>query len=354
MSKTINLVTKYAKAVQERFYKEAITSGSFATDLDAEFIGSKTVRVFDLDTVELSDYNRDNGFGAPSRLNDNLQEFQMTQDKKFSILIDKGDQLEQNMIKEAGKVLKNQKQQVILPAIDKYRFAKWAAGAGKIAGIAEPTKSSIAGLIMDGTVALDNALVPAAGRTLYIPAKYYKLVKLSDEFTHSDNLTNEAIAKGRVGEFDGMPVVKVPDSYLPANVYFMIIFKASAISPVKLQDYKIHVDPQGYSGNVIECRIMYDAFVRGSKAGGIYVAAASSAVCAEPTISFSANVATMSSTTSGASVKYTTDGSDPRYSTTAVEYNSGSKPTIASGDTVRAYAYKADMYNSGIGSAKNS
>lgn len=353
----INLAAKYSDKVQERFSTDSVTAGSFSTDLDVEFTGVKTVKVYEVDTAPMNDYTRSgsNRYGTPAELADNIQEFVMSKDRSFTYTIDKGNTKEQFNIKAAATSLKRQIREVLMPEIDTYRIKVWCTNAGTAKGEANaPNKSNIGDMIMSGTVALDDALVPKENRTLYIPSRYYKFVKQCDEFTHSDTLTEKAIARGEVGTFDGMKVVSIASSYFPTDVYFVIAYKGAAISPVKLQDYKIHKDPPGISGDLVEGRVIYDAFVKGTKAKGIYVAAATSAVCVEPTISFSANVATMSSTTSGASIKYTVDGTDPRYSNTAVVYNNSNKPTIESGATVKAYAYKTDCMNSGIGSATNS
>lgn len=337
MGNTINLATKYASAAQERFYKDSITQDAFAKDLDMEFTGVRTVKVYDVDVAPLNDYTRSgaNRYGTPQELTDNLQEFIMTQDKAFTFTIDKGNAKEQFNVKQAGTSLKRQMREVVTPFIDKYRMKKWAESAGIIASISSaPTKSTIGGMIMDGTVALDDALVPTDGRTLYVTSAMYKLLKLCDEFTGSDGLTTKAVGKGVVGEFDGMPVKKVPGSYMPYGAYFMIVTKGAAISPMKLNDYKIHTDPPGISGDLVEGRIIFDAFVKGTKAMGIYVAAPNTAVSAAITVTITTHQATI---TGSGTVKYTTDGSDPRYSTTAQVYNSGTKPTTKKGDVVRAY-----------------
>ena len=41
-------------------------------------------------------------------------------------------------------------------------------------------------------------------------------------------------------------------------------------SPLKLQDYRIHSDPPGISGSLVEGRVVYDAFVLQNKAKAIY------------------------------------------------------------------------------------
>lgn len=276
----------------------------------------------------------------------------MTQDKASTWTIDKGNAKEQFNIKTAASTLKRQMNERFTPMIDKYRFAVWAENAGHAHGHASLSKSNIIEAIMDMTAHMDDKLVPTEGRTLYIRNDLYKLLKLSDEFIKLEDLGKKSVAKGVVGEIDGMPVKKVPTSYFPANLSMMIIKKDSAISPVKLNDYKIHKDPPGISGDLVEMRMIYDAFVKGTKVDGICVATPSANVVATPTISVSSGTATLASTTSGATIMYTTDGSDPRYSTTAKAYDSGAKPTgLVSGDVVKAVATKAGMFRSDVAEA---
>lgn len=76
MGNTINLAEKYAQAVQERFYKDSLTESSFSKDLDVEFTGVKTVKVYEVDTAPVGDYTRSgaNRYGTPNELTDSLQE----------------------------------------------------------------------------------------------------------------------------------------------------------------------------------------------------------------------------------------------------------------------------------------
>ena len=85
MSKTINLAEKYSDKVQERFYQDSLTQSSFSKDLDMEFVGVRTVKVYDPDVAPLNDYTRSgsNRYGTPQELTDNIYEFQMKQDKAF-------------------------------------------------------------------------------------------------------------------------------------------------------------------------------------------------------------------------------------------------------------------------------
>ena len=80
----------------------------------------------------------------------------------------------------------------------------------------------------------------------------------------------EMRAKGIVGVIDGMAVVKVPASRLPAKFGLMIAHPSATVAPVKLEDYGTHNDTPLSSGTIVTGRIVYDAFVLDNKKVGIY------------------------------------------------------------------------------------
>ncbi len=354
----INLVSKYSDKVAERFKKGSLTSG--VSNRDYTFEGVKTVKVFSVDTVPLTDYNRSgtSRYGTPAELGDTVQELTMTQDKAFTYTIDKGNDKEQLNVKAATLSLRRQVDEVVIPAVDKYRFDVWCKKAGTIKGISAPNKNTITGLIMDSTEVLDNALVPENGRTLFITASMYKVLTENADFIGNEKLGEAALAKGQVGEVDGMKVVKVPNSYFPDGVYWLITHKSAALGPAKLQDYKIHKDPPGINGDLVEGRVLHDAFVLEAKKDAVYVAAATNKVTNTPAITDDAANSTFNITTdtAGAKIYFTVDGSDPRYSASAETYSGNVNYAAAgyeSGTVVKAYA--ADLTNgilpSGVASA---
>lgn len=348
----INLATKYSSKVQERFYQESLTQDSFSKDLDTEFTGVKTVKVSEVGTSPMHDYTRSgsNRYGSPEELQDSVQEFVMTKDRSFTFTIDKGNNMEQNMIKKAGAAMSRQLREVVTPEIDKYRFQVWSQNAGQGAALAAPTKDTVFGMLVDAKAAMDNKLVPQKGRILYSSVTFYKVLIQCSEYLAIEKLGAKAISKGKVGEILGMDVKMIPDSYLPANVYFMIIMKDAAISPVKLHEYNLHKDPPGISGHLAEGRFIYDAFVKGTKMDGIYVGVTTGNKVADPTISVTSGTATLACTTSGATIWYTTDGSDPRYSTSRL---SGTSVASVTGKLLRCVAMKDGMVMSGVVEKQN-
>ena len=343
----VNLHTKYDKQIQSKFVKESLLAG--VLDNTYSFTGVKTVKISTPLTVPMVDYTRSgaNRYGTPTEMQDIVQELTLTQDKSFSLTIDKGNNEDQNGIKEAGKMLSLQIAEQAVPLMDKYGFSRLSQMAGKVVGNATAlSKSNVCERITAGTTHLDDAEVPSSGRTLFVPSDTYAKLRLSDEFQKCDGLLDKSLAKGQVGTYDGMRVVKVPTGRWPAGVNFIIVHKRAACAPVKLNDTKLHQDPPGISGNLLEGRQYYDLFVFGAKCDGVYVevntASGGSTICATPTLSSKA----LSTATSGATIKYTTDGTDPRYSTTA-QIASGAL-TDATGTKIRAYAYKDGAFPSEV------
>lgn len=348
----INLASRYESKVAERFTKQSITDAHAGKDY--EFSGVKSIKIYSVDTVPIVDYTRSGTarFGALTELGDTIQEMVMTQDKGFTFSIDQGNAVEQLNIKQVNRSLKRNWDERATPMIDKYRFEKWMSGAGLIAtNSSAPTKSNIVETVMLASAAMSNELVPYENRTLFVRESLYVAVKLSTEITGLEQLGSPAISRGHVGELDGMKVVRVPDSYFPAGVDFMIKYKNATVDPMKLKTMDVHKRPMGVDGDVGECRFLHDAFVKGTQINGLYVYGRTASFVANPVIAIAANQATITSGTSGATIKYTLDGTDPKTSPTVATYSAA--VALASGQTIRAFAEKAGLLNSGVASATN-
>jgi hypothetical protein len=262
---------KYEKKALQAYHVGSLLKGRLSEEY--KFGDHKSVIVSTIITTPYGDYTRTgtNRCGTPTDVEDETQELICSQDKSFSKVIDKGDAKDQQYLKKAGRVVALMIKEQGIPMTDKYGFSKLAEGAGTTAAQAAPTKSTIVERIATGTETLDDAEVPTDGRTLYITAAGYKMLKLAPEFVGIESLGKKAIGKGVVGEIDDMEVVKVPKSRFPEGVNFMIVHKSAACMPIKIDDTKIHQDPPGISGNLLEGRQYYDCFVFEKRAKGIYV-----------------------------------------------------------------------------------
>lgn len=326
----INLTDKYEKQVAERWFKKSFTAAMSGNEYT--FDGVKSIKVFSIDVAPLQNYSKSvNGFngsryGTPKDLTDTLVEYTMKGDKSFTYIIDRGDEVNQFNIKKANRSLQRQLDEVVHPYMDRYNLATWnKKGEGRVAVDMTSGSTAWEGLI-DAQQKMDNALVPESGRCLTVGTQLYKKLLLNDQFVYTDKLANEKFIKGQIGELAGLPVIKIPDSYLPKGVLGMITQKAALLAPNKLADYKIHTDPPGINGDLVEGRFMHDAFVISSKRKcviSLYDKTNGAGNVMKGYVSFKANSTThiecndaidTFSGTGNAVYHYTVDGSDPKLS----------------------------------------
>lgn len=272
----INLASKYEKKVAERFTLGSKTDKYCGHDYD--FTGVKTISVYSIDTVATTNYTRSGAarFGVLTELGDTKQDLTLTQDKAFTFSIDAGNASEQFNVKQANACLKREIDEVITPEIDAYRLAKWVAGNG-LTGTTilsstdgELDKDTIVEAIFMANATMSDNKVPITGRALFIPELTFVKFKLADVVMGADKIAEENIRRGYRGTIDGVEVVTVPSSIFPEGYNFILKHKNATVDAMKLKNYRVHKNPMGVDGDVVEGRYIYDSFVLNSKAKGIY------------------------------------------------------------------------------------
>lgn len=271
----INLVTKFLPYVDEIFTTES--KKSLLTNQDFDWTGAHTVKVYKVSTSDMNDYNRNpvSGFtgsryGAIKDLDATTEEFTLKKDRSFTFAIDKLDKDETAQQLAAASALARQQREKVIPEVDKYVYGVMAAGAGHKPAALALTSSNIYTEIIKANNALDNAEVPETGRIIVVTPDVYILMKQCKDIVMETDIGNDLRLKGVVSNLDGAMVLKVPAARLPEHFGFMVAHPCATVAPTKLEDYKIHEDPPGISGSLVEGRICYDAFVLENKAKAIY------------------------------------------------------------------------------------
>lgn len=280
---SIELVTKFAPYTDEMFKAES--KRSLLTNSNFDWTGARTVKVWKISTVPLNDYDRvlDNKaegvdrdseillsrYGSIKDLSAATEEMLLKKDRSFIFNLDKLDMDETAQQLNAATALARELREVVIPEVDTYTYAVMVSNAGTTASAAELTKNNVYTSILAGSEALDNSEVPDTERVLVVTPATYTLLKQAAEFDNTD-IGADMRLKGVVGILDGMAVVKVPASRLPAGFGFMIAHPSATVAPVKLEDYGIHSDTVLSSGDIVTGRVAYDAFVLENKVKGIY------------------------------------------------------------------------------------
>ena len=312
MPDVINLAEKYSDKIVDKFYTDSVILGK--TSKEYNWDGTNSIKVYTLQTVPPVDYLRPYDastaghtvanaslarYGATTEVQDTIQTMPLTQDKAVSLSVDKGNNTQQMMVKNAGVVMARELREQFVPMFDKYALARWsglmtsapswASNVGK--GVdSSLTKSNIVEAIFAGVTAIRNEGTDVADAYCYIGETNFAKLLLSSEFLNIDKLGERNLERGVMGKVRGLQIVPVPDSYLNASVVnsssvvtaennpnitkdinFMIVKKSVVLAPTKIKDAKVHQDPPGISGALLEVRWLFDAFALETRAKGIYV-----------------------------------------------------------------------------------
>lgn len=271
----IDLTTKFQPYTDEQFATES--KRSMLTNQDFNWTGAHTVKIYKVSTSEMNDYARngpDEGnwsrFGAVKDLDASTEEFTLKKDRSFTFAIDKLDNDETNQQVAGASALARQNRQVVIPEVDTYVYNVMCENAGHKPEPAVLNDGGIYLKILAASEALDNAEVPETGRVLVVTPSTYAEMKKCSDIVMETAVGNDLRLKGVIANLDGMNVQKIPATRLPADFGFMVAHPCATVAPVKLEDFRIHQDPPGVSGSLVEGRICYDAFVLENKKSAIY------------------------------------------------------------------------------------
>lgn len=272
----INLVTQFQPYVDEIFTKES--KKELVTNQDFDWTGAHTIKVYKISTGTMNDYDRagtgsgakGSRYGAVQSLDATTEEFTLKNDRSFTFAIDKLDTDETAQQLAGASALARQQREVVIPEVDSYVYGVIAAGAGTKPAAVALTPENIYDEITKATNVLDNAEVPDEGRFIIVSPDVYRIMKKSKDIVMETDVDTQLRKQGVVSNLDGASVIKVPATRLPENCGFIMCHPCATVAPTKLEDYKIHQDPPGISGSLVEGRICYDAFVLDNKKTAIY------------------------------------------------------------------------------------
>ncbi|MBQ6217347.1 MAG: hypothetical protein IJK53_08210 [Erysipelotrichaceae bacterium] len=272
----VNLVLKYASDIEKRFIFESLVFGKGTAKYD--WTGTKKVRSITPVTVALNNYDIGDSdstaarFGALTEVQDTLNTYDIERDRSFNLAIDKGNNESQMLVKKAGVVMRMEVDEQLIPEMDTWALSKYASTSNvQVSTVLALTKSNIIGAYASAVAALVNQKVPATGLISWISATEFSKLVTAPEFLNLEKLGSNAVGKGVVGECQGVQIIRVPDSYMPAKTSF-IVAHPSALMPVKkIETLRILEEHPDIDGAALQGRVMYDAFVLAQKVKGVYV-----------------------------------------------------------------------------------
>ena len=292
MANAITTITKYLPLL-DQVYAVASVSSILDTPnaLVRETADAKTVLIAQTSMSGLGDYSRADGF-VSGDLTLTWKPYTFEYDRGRTFQIDAMDDME-TMGLAFGSLAGEFVRVMVTPEIDAIRFAKYATNAGTVVN-ADLTNKTTISAISAAEVVMEDKEVNLANCVLCVTPTIYSNVKDDTEHFQRTLVPSENPNRN-FGEFDGMPVVKVPQrrfytavktlsgkdaeaagGYEKAegakDINFMIIDRASVIQLIKHGKIRVF-DPdtnQSADAYKVDYRVYHDAWVLNNKKNGIY------------------------------------------------------------------------------------
>lgn len=266
----VNLASKFEKKTSE-----ALSAGrktQLVTNQNWSWDGVTSINVYTLTDPTMGNYDVDGGsqrYGNPTEVEDTIQTFTLSRDRSWTKVMDKLNKQDTAGVRSPGKYLAQATKNVTIPEIDTYIIAAIVT-AGEVASrddiVADAATTAANAYVNFLAINADisNGEAPMTGRVALATPSYVSFLKQSTLLSSSD-VSSRDKKSGVMGMLDGVKIVEVPSARFPANTDLVITHKDVCVAPEKLVDYTLHSNPQGVSGDVLEYRHRYDAFVDTNK-----------------------------------------------------------------------------------------
>jgi len=262
----VNLASKFEKKTSE-----ALSAGrktKMVTNQNWSWDGVNAINVYTLTDPTMGDYNVNGGaarYGNATEVEDTVQTFTLSRDRAWTKTIDKSNYQDSMMVRKPGKYLAQATKNVTIPEIDTYIIAALvtagdAASRDDIATDAATTAANAYTNFLLINADISDKECPVEGRVALLTPAYVNMLKQSTLLDSSD-LSYKDKKSGVMGTIDGVKLVEVPSARFPANTDLVITHPSVCVAPEKLVDYTLHKNPVGVSGDVLEYRHRYDAFI---------------------------------------------------------------------------------------------
>lgn len=266
----INLASKFEKTTSEAMKVGRKTK--LVTNQNWDWSGVNEINVYTLTDPTMGNYDVNGGserYGNPTEVEDTIQTWTLSRDRSWSKVMDKLNKQDTMGVRSPGKYLAQATKNVLIPEMDTYIIqtivtAGEVANRDDIVGDAATTAANAYTNFLAINADITDNEAPVDGRVALATPEYVSFLKQSTLLSNSD-LSYKDKKDGVLGMIDGVKVVEVPSSRMPANTDLVITHPSVCVAPEKLVDYTLHQNPPGISGDRLDYRHRYDAFVDTNK-----------------------------------------------------------------------------------------
>lgn len=267
---SLTLSSAHLAVLDENWTLPSKTSELNNPDVKVDFNGRNAVTIRNWDTQAEVDYVRSgtDRFGTLNELGGGTQTLTLSQDKGATWSIDTGNFKDTDETAEASSTIDRQIREVAVPNVDVYNLAIISAYAiaNSQSSLANALSASDAfSDFLVQTAALTDALVPEEGRICYMKESVYNFLRLDTAFTKACDDAYRDLKTGVRTQVNGVKIIVVPSSYLPANTGYLFTHAKAHKSVTKIEMARVLTEQRGIDGSVCEYRRYHDFFVLNNK-----------------------------------------------------------------------------------------
>lgn len=263
----INLASKFESKTSE--LQKARRKTKNMVNNDWSWDGVNAINVYTMTDPTMQNYNPNgaNRYGTPTEVEDTIQAWTLSRDRSWTKTIDKKNKQDTLMIRQPGKYLAQATKNVLVPEMDTYILQTIAtAGAlydrDDIVADAATTSSNAYTNFLNINADITDREGAEEGRVAGMTAAYYNFLKQGGFVLDSDSAYRDR-KSGNLGTVDGVAVTIIPSTRMPITsgaIDLLITHPMVTTAPEKLEDYTLHKNAPGISGDLLEYRHRYDAF----------------------------------------------------------------------------------------------
>ena len=291
MANSVSLVTAFLALIDAAYKAESKTARLDALTQAPAFLEANAVKVMKLSAVGLGTYSRTTGYPA-GNITAAWETMTLATERGRAFSLDRMDN-EEMLGLVLGNLIREWMRVYVAPELDAYRFSKYASWSG-ISEVGSPTtlaSNTIQAAIDVGIGQMNADEVPEEGRILFVSDTCQTFLDQAMTRTYS----NESGISNRVINYNGMPVVMVPQTRFykgitlnagatggaggyaktgstGRDINFLIVHPSAILQPVKLNQVK-YFSPdvnQTSDGHLWQYRLYHDAFVYENHVDGVY------------------------------------------------------------------------------------
>jgi hypothetical protein len=248
----LNYATEYSRALSQMWPYMLNFGALYSTPNNNRYrwINAKTIEIPSISTTGRVDADRDTVAFAQRNYDNAWETKTLKNERKWSTLVHPMDVDQTNMVTTIANITQVFNEEQKFPEMDAYTVSKlftdWLTTRNpRTQELHTPdttalTVSTILGVFDDLMLKMDNAMVPANGRILYVTHEVNTILKNADKISRSMDITSgpNAIDR-RVNRLDQVTIVPVPATLMKTAYDFTVGYKPKA-SASQINMFLVH------------------------------------------------------------------------------------------------------------------